>query len=152
MPTTDILLKSVTIDAPASAVWAWLTAPNLIQRWMWDTPLEIECDWKRGSPLVIKGDFHGRPFTNKGEILAFDPERFLTYTQWSTLTECDDEPGNYCVLTFHLKEADGQTILTLAQTNFVSETSFKHYELYWNSTLLLMKRVIEESAPHPEAM
>lgn len=44
MPATDILLKSVTIDAPASAVWAWLTAPNLIQRWMWDTPIEIECD------------------------------------------------------------------------------------------------------------
>ncbi len=126
--------------------------PEFIQRWMWDAPLEITFDWNPGSPLIIRGDFRGQPFTNKGTILACDPERLLQYTQWSTLTECPDEPGNYCVLTFHLEEADEQTVLTLTQANFVSETSFKHYEFYWNSTLPLMKRAIEESAPRPDTM
>ncbi|WP_321471904.1 SRPBCC domain-containing protein [uncultured Paludibaculum sp.] len=152
MPGEQILQKSVTIDAPASAVWASLTTPSLIQQWMWDAPLDITSDWMPGSPLIISGDLHGRPFTNKGTILACDPEHLLRYTQWSTITECTDEPGNYCVLAFHLEEARGQTTVTLTQTNFVSETSFKHYEFYWNTTLFLMKRVIEESAPSPDTM
>ncbi|MGC4052742.1 MAG: SRPBCC domain-containing protein [Paludibaculum sp.] len=152
MPAHHVLRKSVLIEAPAQAVWTSLTTPRLIQRWMWDAPLEITCDWRPGAPLTIRGDFHGVPFTNKGTILAWDPARLLRYTQWSTLTECTDEPDNYCILTFQLEQAGGQTVLTLIQTNFVSETSFKHYELYWNSTLLLMKRVIEESTPAPDAM
>lgn len=152
MPTQHIYRNTVLIDAPASAVWASLTTPHLIQQWMWDDPLEITCDWSPGSPLVICGDFHGMPFTNKGEVLACDPDRLLRYTQWSTLTECADEPDNYCILTFQLEEVKGQTTLILTQSNFYSEASFKHYEFYWNSTLLLMKRVIEESARRPYTM
>ncbi|MBN9662035.1 MAG: SRPBCC domain-containing protein [Acidobacteria bacterium] len=145
--------NSIPIDAPASAVWAFLTTPSLIQRWMWDSPLEIHCGWTTGSPLVLRGNLHGMPFTNKGEVMTIEPERLLQYTQWSTLTGCADVPENYCLLTFHLAEqAPRHTILTLTQTRFFSEASYKHYELYWNVTLPFLRRLVEESLPGQPSM
>ena len=53
-------------------VWKALTDPALIGKYMLGA--QVETDWKPGSPIVWKGEYEGKRYEDKGEILDFDPE------------------------------------------------------------------------------
>src|SRR4026207_1458741 len=72
---------SVTIDAPIDEVWNALTTPELIKRWFFG--VDTETDWQVGSPLVHRGEWQGKPYEDKGTILAFDRPTTLAHTHWS---------------------------------------------------------------------
>jgi uncharacterized protein YndB with AHSA1/START domain len=72
---------SVTIDAPIDEVWNALTTPELIKRWFFG--VDTETDWQVGSPLVHRGEWQGKPYEDKGTILASEPPTKLVHTHWS---------------------------------------------------------------------
>ena len=63
--------KSTTIEAPIEDVWKALTTPDQIKRWFFG--VDTETDWKVGSPLIHRGEYQGKPYEDKGEIIRFDP-------------------------------------------------------------------------------
>ena len=75
---------SVTINAPATKVWDALTQNDKRKQWFFG--VETETDWKEGSPLVHTGEYQGKPYKDKGEILEIEPGRMLVHTHWSDMS------------------------------------------------------------------
>lgn len=142
--TDQIINKTVLINAPALKIWAALTVPELMKEWMSEMPVKITTDWEVGSPIIITGQMYKKPFENRGTVLRFNPERQVRYTHLSSLSRLPDSPENYCTLDFSLIPIDGQTSLTLTISNFPTETIYKHLAFYWNVTLELFKKRMED--------
>ena len=106
-----VATATTEIDAPPEVVWRTLTDPAAIKRFMFDTT--VQTDWQPGSPIVWKGEYDGRAYEDKGEILAVEPERRLQHTHFSALSGRDDVPENYHTLTYTLEPSRAGTLLTL---------------------------------------
>ena len=130
------ILESVIIDAPASTVWETLTHPQLMRAWMGDPTmkLEVSADWRIGGAVSVRGVHTGR-FENRGKVLAFEPERRLSYTHLSSVSRLPDEPSSYTVLEFRLTALGGQTRLDFEAHTFPTEVIFRHLAFYWGGTL-----------------
>ncbi|WP_205512023.1 SRPBCC family protein [Longitalea arenae] len=141
--------KTVTINAPAAIVWTTITEPQLMKLWMGDASmqLEIQTSWVVNSPVIITG-FHHLHFENKGMVLQFEPGKRLQYTHLSSLSRLPDQPENYSILTFDLIAANDLTTLTLTITNFPTETIYRHLAFYWQTTIVMIKKFIEENQSH----
>jgi len=140
----EIVSKTVHINAPTSVVWDALTDPELMKKWMSETEIDILTDWKIGSPIIVRGILHRVKFENKGIVLQFEPEKVLQYTHLSSISRLPDKPENYTVLEFNLTPIDQQAKLAFTASNFPTEAIYKHFRFYWNVTLEIIKRMIEE--------
>ncbi|RYD76215.1 MAG: SRPBCC domain-containing protein [Sphingobacteriales bacterium] len=143
MEIPQLVDYKIRINAPISKVWEALTNPALMKLWMSDFEMQISTNWEVGSEILVSGDLHGIPFQNKGIIIQFEPEKLLQYTYWSTLSEQEDIPENYSLITIQLSPEDNNTNLHLTQSNFIAYTTFKHWEFYWNVTLYILKKFVE---------
>lgn len=141
---SNIVNKSIEIHAVAAVVWKVLTEPDFMQQWMSDDRLDIQCDGIPGGTMVVRGEMHGHVFENKGTILAFEPDRLLRYTYLSSLSKLPDREQNYSVIEFALAAEEDKTILKLTQHNFITLTNYKHFDFYWNVTLMIIKRLAEQ--------
>jgi uncharacterized protein YndB with AHSA1/START domain len=139
-----IVTKTVNIDAPTSKVWEALTNPELMKKWMFEAEIHIITDWKVGTPIVIRGYMNGKDFENNGIVLQFEPEKILQYSHLSSLSRLPDKPENYSLLEFRLAPMENRTTLTLTLSNFPTESIYKHLVFYWNVTLEILKRMIED--------
>jgi len=124
-------------------VWEALTNPELMKKWMSETEINIITDGKVGSPMIIRGNLHGIKFENKGTVLQFEPEKILQYNYLSSISRLPDQPGNYSSIEFQLALIEDQTALTVLVSNFPTEIIYKHLAFYWNVTLEILKRLIE---------
>lgn len=135
---------SIDIEAPASTVWEALTDPAHMHAWMGEPEmrLEVSTDWQVGGPIVVRGFHYGR-FENRGIVLAFEPERRVSYTHLSSVSRLPDEPQSYVAFDFRLMPHDERTALSLTMSNFPTETIYKHLAFYWPATLDMFKRYAE---------
>lgn len=133
----------IVINTSAQDIWATLTQPELIGKWMLDTPVDILTEWRENGELLERGDLHGLAFENRGKIVRFDPPNALEYIHWSSLSIVPDIPENYSVIRFDLQETVHQTILTLTIRNLLTFEILKHMEFYWKTALHLLKEVAE---------
>ncbi len=136
--------KTIDINASTSTVWNALTKPAIMQKWMAEADIDILTDWQVGAPFIIRGSLHGIKFENRGTVLQFEPEKLLCYTHLSSISRLRDVSESYSVLTFELAPLKGQTALTLTVSNFPTETIYKHFAFYWNVTLGILKKQIEQ--------
>jgi len=135
-------VKSVTIDAPKGEVWDALTRPEKVKQYMHGT--EMSTDWKEGSPITWTGEWKGKPYQDKGEVLEVEPEKLLKYTHWSPMGGSEDRPENYHTLTYDLAGSDGGTILTLRQDNNpTQEEADKMARENWAPVLKALKETAE---------
>lgn len=138
------LHKTISIHAPAAKVWDSLTNPELIPVWMSDAPITVTSGRKAGSPVTFNGDFHGLPYETRGTILQFEPNVVYEYSFWNSLSQLPDVPENYALITFRLTPEENGTVLTLTQSNFVTEVIYQHFNFYWNVALGLIKKLNEQ--------
>ena len=132
---------TTTIHAPASKVWQALVNPELIQQYLFHT--EVISDWQVGSPIIYRGEWEGKPFEDKGEILAIEPEKLLKSTHWSPLSGVPDTPENYHTVTYTLADRGEGTEVTITQDNNASEEEKVHSEKNWQTVLKGMKDLLE---------
>ena len=132
---------TTTINAPASKVWEAITKSELIKKYMFGT--DVISDWKVGSPIVYKGEWQGKPFEDKGQILEFVPGKRLVSTHWSPMSGVPDVPENYHKVTYELSEMDGKTGVTIRQDNNASEEEKVHSEANWKAVLDGLKKLLE---------
>ena len=132
---------SVTIDAPAEEVWEALTTPELIKRWFFG--VDTETDWTPGSAIVHRGEWQGKPYEDKGEIVAVEPPRRLVHTHWSDLSGTPDRPEHYQEVTWALSGGDGLTELTVTERNLPSEDAKNVSDQAWAAALAGLKQLLE---------
>ena len=134
MTKTFVAEKRVSIDAPREAVWQALTDPEKVKEYMHGTT--IATDWKVGSPITWSGEWKGKSYQDKGEVLAFEPEKVLSTTYWSSMSGKEDKPENYYNVTYTLEGNDGRTTLTLQQDgNESQEAANQMAENNWGPVL-----------------
>jgi uncharacterized protein YndB with AHSA1/START domain len=133
--------SSITIEAPAEEVWKALTTPEVIKEWFFG--VDTVSDWKVGSKLVHTGEWQGKPYEDKGEILKIEPPRELVHTHWSPLSGLPDSPENYEEITWSLGDREGATELTIAEQNLPSEEAKATSEQAWKAVLNNLKGLLE---------
>lgn len=116
MTETFQATASVDLAASAERVWRVLVEPDLVARYMHGTSLET--DWQVGAPIVWRGEWQGKSYEDKGEVLEFSPPRRLAVTHWSPLTGEPDQPGNYHHVTYEIEDlGQNRSRLTLTHGN-----------------------------------
>ena len=131
------------IDAPPDKVWRALTEPELIKKYMFGS--EVKTDWQPGSPITWKGEFEGREYGDKGEIIAVEPGQRLEVTHFSPLTGQEDRPENYHRVRYELQQTTGGTSVRLTQDNSSSAEEAEHSAANWQMMLDGLKNVVEQS-------
>lgn len=133
--------SSVTIDVPPARVWDGLTNPDIIKQYMFGA--QMDCDWREGSPLVLRGEWEGKTFEDKGTVLRAQKERLLEYTHFSPLSGAEDLPENYHTVTIELVQDGERTVVSLAQDNNATEEERDQAASTWATMLGTMKDVLE---------
>ena len=143
MPGTFVAESAITIDAPPARVWDVITDPDAVKEFMFGA--DLQTDWTVGSPILWRGEWEGKPYEDKGQILEVEPGRKLVHTHFSPLAGQDDKPENYHTLTWTLEGQSGATRLTLAQDNNASEEVAGHSKGMWDMLVADVKKIAERS-------
>ena len=136
-----VATSTITINAKPERVWAVITDPIATKEFMFGT--DVTTDWTVGSPIRWRGNWKGKDYEDRGEILEFEPGRRLVTTHFSPLTGEDDVPENYHTLTWTLEAAVDSTRLTLAQDNNGSPEAAAHSQGMWDSLVQSVKTITE---------
>ena len=139
---TDISTSSsVSIDAPLDEVWRALTTPEQIKQWFFG--VDTESDWKQGSPIVHRGEWQGKPYVDKGEIVRIEPPHLLVHTHWSDLSGKPDSPEHYQEVTWEVAEQNGGSQLTITEHNLPSDEAKETSDQAWSMVLEKLKSMLE---------
>lgn len=133
--------SSTTIDAPAARVWDALTDPAKIREYMFGT--NVVSDWREGSSIIWKGEWKGKPYEDKGEILQMKPPRLLRYSHFSPMSGQPDEPENYHTVTIELEDAGAGTKVTLSQDRNATEEARQESARNWTAMLEGLRKLVE---------
>jgi uncharacterized protein YndB with AHSA1/START domain len=139
---TDISTSSsVSIDASVDEVWQALTTPELIKQWFFG--VDTESDWKQGSPIVHRGEWQGKPYIDKGEIVRIEPPHVLVHTHWSDLSGTPDSPEHYQEVTWEVSGRNGGSQLTITEHNLPSDEATDASDQAWSMVLMNLKSMLE---------
>jgi uncharacterized protein YndB with AHSA1/START domain len=137
-----VATSTVTIEVPRARAWEGLTDPAIIKQYMFG--VDVECDWHEGSPLVMRGEWEGKPFEDKGTVMRAEEGRLLEYTHFSVSSGAEDVPENYHTITVTLEgKDDDTTTVSLEQDNNASEEERDISAATWDTMLGRMKDVLE---------
>jgi uncharacterized protein YndB with AHSA1/START domain len=133
--------KSVVVNAPAAKVWQALTRPEMVKQYLFGT--DLTADWRVGGALTYRGQWEGKPYEDKGTVLAFQPEKLLKTTYFSSFSGLEDRPENYNTVTYKLSEKKGRTTLAVSQDNNRTRESAEHSAKNWAMVLDALKKMLE---------
>jgi uncharacterized protein YndB with AHSA1/START domain len=135
--------QSIAISTTSDKVWQALTAPEIVKQYMFGA--EVISDWQKGSLLIYKGEWEGKPYEDKGTILEIEPNKLLKATYFSALSGLEDKPENYNTVTYELSpEAEGQTKLSVTQDNNPSQEAADKATENWGMMLNAIKELLEK--------
>ncbi|MBI2042022.1 MAG: SRPBCC domain-containing protein [Candidatus Nealsonbacteria bacterium] len=137
-----IAKSSISINISISKVWEALTEPEIIKQYMFGT--NVVSDWKVGSSVVWRGEWQGKSYEDKGEILKIEEGRTLQYSHFSPLMGKPDVPENYHTITIELSSDGAQTTISLSQDNNATEEAREHSEKNWDIMLDGLKKLLEK--------
>ena len=138
------------IDSPPERVWDGLTDPKKISKYFLGA--KVDTDWKVGNPITWEGEFEGKQYKDKGEVLAFEPGRQLSFSHWSPLGGTEDVPENYHRVDIDLEEQNGGTKVVLRQSNLSGEITEEdrkqktEFEKNWKTMLTGLNQVVTKES------
>lgn len=150
MATTLIARSEVRVHAPASRVWAALTDPAMVSRFM--LGMEPVSSWSGGAELRWIGRHQGRTADEAwGRILAMEPPRRLQYTFYYPGYGFPDQPRWYNTVTWLLRGLGQDTLVRVEQGDFSvfpEGASFAaHSQAFWDEALKALKALLEAPGP-----
>jgi uncharacterized protein YndB with AHSA1/START domain len=128
-----------TVDASPAEVWNALTTPSKLKQFFFGA--DVQSHWRVGEPIRMKGEYSGKRYEDKGEILVAEPHCQLAFSHWSAMSGAPDAPENYHVVTFDLAPKGQGTEVTLTQSNLLGDakpSDIEHkadYEKNWRMVL-----------------
>ena len=142
--TGIVATAEIDVDAPPDEVWSALTEPSRIKEYMFGS--DVETDWKPGSPITWSGEFNGKSYQDKGEVLAVEPGRRIEVTHFSPMSGAEDKPENYHRLIYVLEARGNGTHVELSQDNNPDEAAAEHSRENWRTMLAGLKKHVESSS------
>ncbi|GAA1943376.1 SRPBCC domain-containing protein [Microbacterium deminutum] len=139
--TDHISRAQADIEAPPERVWQLLTQPGSDPDIMFGA--EVVSDWRVGSSIRWKGEWEGKAFEDKGEVVEIDPPSRLVVTHFSPMSGETDSPDNYHRLSFEFEEAGAGTHVVLTQGGNATEEAAEHSTANWQQMLEGLKRAAE---------
>ena len=118
--SAHVAVAETEIDASPEDVWSALTDPNKIKEYMFGS--EVETNWTKGGSIVWKGEYEGKKYQDRGEILEIAPPRHLKLTHFSPLSGDEDVPENYHTIVYEIEAAGEKTRVTFASTTTPART------------------------------
>jgi uncharacterized protein YndB with AHSA1/START domain len=140
--TGHIAHAETEISASPAQVWAALTDPEAISAFMFGS--KVETDWQVGSSITWAGEYDGRSYEDKGELLEVDEPSRLRMTHYSPMSGQPDEPESYHQLDYRLEPSEAGTRLTLDQDGNDSEEQAEQFTANWQTMLDQVKEYVEE--------
>lgn len=138
-----VATKSVSIKAPIDKVWKALTDPEAIKKYFFGS--ETFTTWEVGSPIVFRGTWEGKPYEDKGTVLAFEENKLIKYSYWSSFSGTPDVPENYNNVTYLLTQQGDEVVYTVLQEGIRDEQTRDHSEANWAVVMDQMKKMLEEN-------
>ena len=129
------------IAATPDRVWAALTEPDQIATWMQGS--RVATTWEVGDPITWDGEYDGRAYQDKGEVLAYYEPHVLSVTHYSPLMGDDDVPESYHTLVYTLDADGGGTRLKLTQDGCDTEEQADQFSQNWQAMLDALKAHVE---------
>lgn len=139
--TGYVATAEMEINATPGKVWDAMTDPDQIQKYMFGS--RVTTDWQAGSRIVWAGEYQGKAYEDRGEILRIEPGHLLEVTHFSPLSGQPDVPENYHTLTYELVEHGVSTHVRLSQDNNASAEEAEHSRGMWEMLLRGLKEVVE---------
>ncbi len=134
---------SIVIKASVDTVWEALTNPEEVKQYFFGTNLVTS--WDIGSPIYFRGEWEGKAYEDKGEVLAFEPKKSLAYTYLSSMSGKEDKPESYQHLRYILDETVDGVKLTITQENAASQEEADHSGENWQGVLKALKDFVEKN-------
>ena len=129
------------VAATPERVWAALTEPEQIATYMQGS--KVTTTWEIGSPITWDGEYDGRAYQDKGQVLTYDEPRVLSVTHYSPMMGQPDEPENYHTLVYTLTAEGDGTHLELTQDGNDSEEQAQQFSANWQGMLDGLKATVE---------
>jgi uncharacterized protein YndB with AHSA1/START domain len=141
------VVNTISINAGAKKVWRALTQPEETKKYMFGC--ETVSDWKKGSPLLWKGQYEGKEMVFvSGFILDIKENELLKYNVIDPNASYPKSPENHLNVTYQLKSMGAQTELTVTQDNFENaaegEKRFKEVDNNGEGWAPLLKTIKEQ--------
>jgi hypothetical protein len=105
----------------------------------------VESSYEVGSPITWSGEWEGRPYQDRGEVLRAEPGTVLEVTHFSPLTGQEDIPENYHTVRYELAASGDGTAVDLSQDGCDSEEQARQFSQNWQGMLDGLKQVAESS-------
>ena len=135
---TDLTARAdVDVDAPVQRVWETITTHASDVNF----GATVESDWMPGSPIVWRGEWEGKTFEDRGEILEAEPPRRLVLTHSSPQSGGADAPVHR--LEYELSERGDGTHVAFTQDGNASESAKAESEKNWRQHLSAVKERAE---------
>ncbi len=131
----------VDVVAPAAEVWHALTDPAVIAEYFFGT--KVETDWQPGSPITWSGEYEGKAYQDKGEVVEVEPNQRLTVTHFSPMSGLPDEAENYHTITYEIEARGDTSRLSMSQDNNADEAEVEHARQTWSAMLDGLKSTVE---------
>lgn len=131
------------IPADSRAVWETLTSREGMKAYMLGA--DVETDWRVGGPIVMRGEYNGKAFEDRGEVRSYEPQRRLSYTHAS-----GSPPGPEHLVTVELAPRDGGTEVTITQANTDGQVSAadRQHKADYEKTWAMMLEGLEKAVRH----
>lgn len=136
------LKKSIHINASTFKVWDALTNPELIKIYFFGT--ECISEWKKGSPILYRGIYDGKPYEDRGNVIDIETGKFILYNYWSSFSGTDDVLDNYSEIKYELSVDENGTIFTIEQRGFKTKEAHDHSEKNWGYVIDGLKKMLEK--------
>ena len=91
----------IDVAAAPDRVWAALTEPEQIAAYMEGS--RVETTWEVGSPITWDGEYQGREYQDKGEVLTYDEPHVLSVTHYSPMMGQPDLPRGLDPRALHVR-------------------------------------------------
>lgn len=132
----------ISINAPLQKVWQALTDPAMIKEWLFGTNAVSE--WKKGSSITYNGEWEGKQYQDKGEIIDIIPEKLLHTTYYSSMSGKEDKPENYANVIYEITPQNGDTLLSITNDNIDDEKGQEHMKENWTHVMEGIKKLLEK--------
>ncbi|MGH3071667.1 MAG: SRPBCC family protein [Gaiellaceae bacterium] len=144
-PPPDVLRLVRTFDAPAQAVFAAWTSPEVLRRWWpagadWDTPV-AEVDVRVGGRLrLVMRSPGGEEFGGSGEFLEIAPPQRLVFS-WAWDGH-EGHEGTQVVEVEFREQEDGTTTVTLTNSGLRDDESRRSHREGWEASFDNLDRAL----------